>query len=624
MATKRIKDLSTSITSFRTGDVIPVDGPSGTAKMSKDDLLRETAENALAGNVAPAFDATKPNGADGYAYHIGDLVEHDGIVYKFIVNKSMGAWDSNDAARTNVDEIVNGEAGFESSGSGVITLNAATIIFSKNDFSISGDVAVSCKLWTDTASGKVRMLAYDINGNKYSSTAGTIYPSHDSEANAKTLHINCPKGLSRVQVSMSASEIVTAGNVYYSLNVPNVAGLNGDKDLIEENRKNIDDINLDIDGLNYRESKSATPGTTTYICNDSNVNISKSVRVVIYMWSTDGYAGKVRGTFKDIEGNSYTSMSRNIHAYYTPERRANIFSFTAANGLSQFAITTSASEITTEGTINVKVVVESITSKIEQEFVRQANAFFPSSVTIDNLFRFLGLKGKFVWIDDDGVPSGMELVKNICIAKSIKASFAVICQNFDDVVADKTKKEIYKEYAALGYDIVCHSNTHDTSKWAGSGFNEEFVCNDVYDSYVAMTSNNFPTNVFVYPGGGGQYYQEARRAVSRYYDIGICANHNTPTTPIDNDNPFRFERFFILKSDSDMSDFKSYISACNSVYKIPILGTHSSNNAEFDSDDVAAKIQYLLDAGYIAITANEFYRTIYPAVCLLGMFDRSW
>ena len=45
MATKRIKDLSTSISAFRSGDVIPVDGPSGTAKMSKDDLLRVTAEN---------------------------------------------------------------------------------------------------------------------------------------------------------------------------------------------------------------------------------------------------------------------------------------------------------------------------------------------------------------------------------------------------------------------------------------------------------------------------------------------------------------------------------------------------------------------------------------------------
>ena len=45
--TNEVHNLPTTITTFRTGDVIPVDGPSGTAKMSKDDLLKETAENAL-------------------------------------------------------------------------------------------------------------------------------------------------------------------------------------------------------------------------------------------------------------------------------------------------------------------------------------------------------------------------------------------------------------------------------------------------------------------------------------------------------------------------------------------------------------------------------------------------
>lgn len=44
MLFKRIKDWATSITDFRTGDVIPVDGPSGTAKMSKNSLLVATAK----------------------------------------------------------------------------------------------------------------------------------------------------------------------------------------------------------------------------------------------------------------------------------------------------------------------------------------------------------------------------------------------------------------------------------------------------------------------------------------------------------------------------------------------------------------------------------------------------
>ena len=43
------KDLPTTITAFRTGDVIPVDGPSGSAKMSYKDLLHVTAQNPIAG-----------------------------------------------------------------------------------------------------------------------------------------------------------------------------------------------------------------------------------------------------------------------------------------------------------------------------------------------------------------------------------------------------------------------------------------------------------------------------------------------------------------------------------------------------------------------------------------------
>lgn len=44
---KRINDWATSITSFRTGDVIPVDGPDGTAKMSKDSLLAITDKSSV-------------------------------------------------------------------------------------------------------------------------------------------------------------------------------------------------------------------------------------------------------------------------------------------------------------------------------------------------------------------------------------------------------------------------------------------------------------------------------------------------------------------------------------------------------------------------------------------------
>ena len=86
MLFKRIKDWATSITSFRTGDVIPVDGPSGTAKMSKDDLLKETAQNALL-NVAPAFVPNNTNTVKGMPYSYGGKL----YIAKEYYN---GAWDA--------------------------------------------------------------------------------------------------------------------------------------------------------------------------------------------------------------------------------------------------------------------------------------------------------------------------------------------------------------------------------------------------------------------------------------------------------------------------------------------------------------------------------------------------
>lgn len=90
MANKRISQLTNTITAFRTGDYIPVDGPSGTAKMSKDALLQVAAENALAGNVAQAFD---PARTSDDPYNVGEAVVYDGRVYRF-TQAHYGPWSS--------------------------------------------------------------------------------------------------------------------------------------------------------------------------------------------------------------------------------------------------------------------------------------------------------------------------------------------------------------------------------------------------------------------------------------------------------------------------------------------------------------------------------------------------
>ena len=98
MLFKRIKDWATSIITFRTGDVIPVDGPSGTAKMSKDDLLATTAQNTLAENIAPAFDP-------GVTYYERDLVSYNGKLYVF-KKTHTGEWNASHVYSANSADMI--------------------------------------------------------------------------------------------------------------------------------------------------------------------------------------------------------------------------------------------------------------------------------------------------------------------------------------------------------------------------------------------------------------------------------------------------------------------------------------------------------------------------------------
>lgn len=66
----RISQLPTTITAFRTGDVIAVDGPSGTAKMPKDSLLAITESNAWKGKNVQALGVTDLSTLTGGLYAI--------------------------------------------------------------------------------------------------------------------------------------------------------------------------------------------------------------------------------------------------------------------------------------------------------------------------------------------------------------------------------------------------------------------------------------------------------------------------------------------------------------------------------------------------------------------------
>ena len=95
----RIKRLATTIIAFRTGDVILVDGPNGTAKMPKDNLLEVTVQNALAGNVATELVPNEPlNVVAGHLYVFGGKL----YIAKETYN---GPWDASKFKRYSVDTL---------------------------------------------------------------------------------------------------------------------------------------------------------------------------------------------------------------------------------------------------------------------------------------------------------------------------------------------------------------------------------------------------------------------------------------------------------------------------------------------------------------------------------------
>ena len=103
----RIKDLPRTATEadLVAGNYISLDCDV-TKKLEVPTLLKVTAQNALAGNVAPAFDPTKQNDGGGYAYYAGEKVVNAGKTWLFILDKVAGAWDASYVVETSLEKIL--------------------------------------------------------------------------------------------------------------------------------------------------------------------------------------------------------------------------------------------------------------------------------------------------------------------------------------------------------------------------------------------------------------------------------------------------------------------------------------------------------------------------------------
>lgn len=98
----RINALGNTATDFASDDYIAIDGSTnGSRKMKNDSLLKVTAQNALAGNVAPAFDPTRTSDNQ---YSVNDKVIYQGELY-LCRKPHYGAWVSSDFKKIPISDL---------------------------------------------------------------------------------------------------------------------------------------------------------------------------------------------------------------------------------------------------------------------------------------------------------------------------------------------------------------------------------------------------------------------------------------------------------------------------------------------------------------------------------------
>ena len=236
----KISSLATTVTSFASGDFIAVSNTTiGASKMSKDTLLELTAQNALVGNVAPAFDATRTS---ENPYKAGESVVYEGKTYLFKVDH-YGAWAAADVFDSDVavyvDSVNNKVTEFKSfkddfiSGyivtSGAIGSVVNYDVVANNDykhvvincfgfekFVVKGTGASNPRLWCFVDS-EDKVLANAPASTTYSDDTVIVAPQSAVKLIVNTSSVSYPSGVFKCEylanVRISFNEMISERNI---------------------------------------------------------------------------------------------------------------------------------------------------------------------------------------------------------------------------------------------------------------------------------------------------------------------------------------------------------------------------------------------------------------------------
>lgn len=163
----RIKDLGNTATDFAIDDYIAIDGTTNGSRRLKNTILLElSAQNAIAGNIAPDFDDTRTN--DNKYIAGKDIVSYKGKIYIF-KNDHYGAWNGSDVVAIDVETLQSYILQLEKNENELIGTNEKKVVFSSNDSGGFSYPLMFVKgvtyLIKNTGANAVAIRTWDLAGN---------------------------------------------------------------------------------------------------------------------------------------------------------------------------------------------------------------------------------------------------------------------------------------------------------------------------------------------------------------------------------------------------------------------------------------------------------------------------
>ena len=398
--TNEVHNLATTITAFRTGDVIPVDGPSGTAKMSKDALLKETAENALAGNIAPAFDPTRTS---ENPYLTGDIVIYQGKL-RIFKQPHYGAWNGAHVAMSGRDLVNAYKIYMESIENGALNYDREFsfpfVNATLNGFPLDAVVGVGCDI-TMTLSGdfdgKVSLGALaDNQASPYTNIIGYKTTGTTTTVTATFLTHS---------ISFWMSDGHTGGTVTAKLSIrPKKIDLSYLEDAVsdlETRAQSLEELNTITGRPSSSTSKTHTYQNDTLLTYEGfDIGPGNILRVT----QSGEYSGRIHVAYFDEGGTRHDSVivvnGQGSGEYEMPEVSHKLGVWLAGNSSNVGKAVVMKFDVITNVTGEV---INEIKRKVNTEFTR--NKFKNFSIIGDSYSTYYGWipSGNSTWYAVDGI-----------------------------------------------------------------------------------------------------------------------------------------------------------------------------------------------------------------------------